>query len=96
MQPDFVHPLSALETIDTEEGKKQVINSWAFASILWSQALTGNQNALMMVNELFTNKDEMLTFIKDSQAGNNAAARSAIAIMAFALDEKIQEVFEAK
>jgi hypothetical protein len=43
---DFVHPLSELETIDTEEGKKEVVNSWAFASMIWSTALAGNENAL--------------------------------------------------
>ncbi len=97
MEPkDFIHPLSTLETIDTEVGKKEVMNSWAFASIIWSNAVAGNKDALMIVNELFTNKDEMTIFLEASQAGNGAAARNAIAIMAFALDEKIQEGFELK
>ena len=45
MEPHFVHPLSTLETVDTEVGKKEVINSWAFASMIWSEVLKGNQNA---------------------------------------------------
>ena len=32
MEPHFVHPLSSVETIDTDEGQKEVMNSWAFAS----------------------------------------------------------------
>jgi hypothetical protein len=36
MEPHFVHPLSSLETIDTDEGKKEVMNSWAFASMIWT------------------------------------------------------------
>ena len=44
MEPrDFIHPLSTLETIDTDEGKKEVINSWAFASIIWSARSFGQR-----------------------------------------------------
>jgi N-acetylglucosamine kinase-like BadF-type ATPase len=100
---DFFHPLSTLETIDTAEGKKKVINSWAFASMIWSTALAGNEKALGIVNELFSNKDEIATFLSASKAGNEAATRGAlakpskrIAIIAFALDEKIAEAFEEK
>ncbi|WP_445245339.1 hypothetical protein [Microcoleus sp. OTE_8_concoct_300] len=57
MQPHFVHPLSSLETIETDKGKKEVMNSWAFASMIWSSAVAGQTNALAIVNELFTNKD---------------------------------------
>ena len=97
MEPkDFVHPLSILETVDTEAGKKEVINSWAFASMIWSSALAGHENALMIVDELSINKDEMTKFLRASKAGNSAAARSAIAIIAFAIDEKIQEAFVKK
>ncbi|MGB8688920.1 MAG: hypothetical protein WCD53_16500 [Microcoleus sp.] len=94
MTDPFVHPLSELETIQTEQGEKEVINCWAFASIIWSTALTGNKNALGIINELFTNKDEMQTFLKASKAGNHAITRSAIAFVAFALEDKIQESFE--
>ena len=93
---DFVHPLSELETIDTAEGKKEVINTWAFASILWANALSNNENALGMVNELFTNKDEIPLFLSLSKAGNEAITRSAIAILAFALEDKIAETFESQ
>ena len=91
---DFVHPLSALETIDTEEGKTEVINSWAFASVIWSTALTGNKNALILVNEVFAHKSRIPLLILLSKQGDEAAIREAIAIIAFALDDKIKEAFE--
>ena len=91
---DFVHPLSALETIDTEEGKTEVINSWAFASVIWSTALAGNENALILVNEVFPDKSRIPLLILLSKQGDEAAIREAIAIIAFALDDKIKEAFE--
>ena len=94
MEPHFVHPLSALETIDTEEGKTEVINSWAFASVIWSTALTGNKNALILVNEVFAYKSRIPLLILLSKQGDEAAIREAIAIIAFALDDKIKEAFE--
>jgi hypothetical protein len=92
--PEFIHPLSSFETIETDEGQKQVMNSWAFASMVWSSALAGNTNALAIVNELFTNKDEISTFLEASQAGNEAATAGAIAILAFASEGKLEEAFE--
>lgn len=92
---DFIHPLSELETIQTEQGEKQVINSWAFASMLWLKAVESNKNALGMVNELFIDKDELEMLLKGSRKGNYQIIRSAIAKVAFALDEKIQEAFES-
>ena len=56
---DFVHPLSAIETIDTDEGKTEVINSWAFASVIWSTVLVANKNALILVNEVFPDKSRI-------------------------------------
>ena len=94
MEPHFVHPLSSLETIDTDEGKKEVMNSWAFASMIWTSAVAGNANALAIANELFTNKDEIPTFLEASQAGNQAAIAGAIGIMAFAIGDKLAETFE--
>jgi hypothetical protein len=78
MEPHFVHPLSTLETVDTEVGKKEVINSWAFASMIWSSALAGNENALMMVNELFADKSQIPALILRSKQGDEAAVREAI------------------
>lgn len=92
---DFIHPLSELETIQTEQGEKQVINSWAFASMLWLKAVEGNKNALGMVNELFIDKHELEMLLKRSRNGNYQMIRTAIAKVAFALDEKIQEAFES-
>ena len=94
MEPHFVHPLSTLETVDTEVGKKEVINSWAFASMIWSTALTGNKNALILVNEVFADKSRIPLLILLSKQGDEAAIREAIAIIAFALDDKIKEAFE--
>ncbi len=90
----FVHPLSALETIDTDEGKKEVINSWAFASVIWSTVLVGEKSALILVNEVFPDKSKISLLILLSKQGDEAAIREAIAIIAFALDDKIQEAFE--
>ena len=78
MEPHFVHPLSTLETVDTEVGKKEVINSWAFASMIWSSALAGNENALMMVNELFADKSQIPALILRSKQKDEAAVREAI------------------
>lgn len=93
---NFVHPLSVIETISTEQGEKQVVNNWAFASMIWSGAIKGNKNALKMVDELFTNKHEMAQFLRASQAGNQSMTLKVVNILAFALDEKIDEAFESK
>ena len=93
---NFIHPLSELETISTEQGEKQVVNSWAFASMIWSSALNGNQNALKMVDELFANKHEIAIFLQASKDGNQAMIFNAINILAFALDNKIDKAFESK
>lgn len=96
MEPHFVHPLSSLETIDTEEGKKEVINSWAFASVIWSTALAGNENALILINEVFPDKSRIPLLLLRSKQGDEAALRDAIGIIAFAIDDKLTEAFEQK
>jgi len=88
--------LSVIETISTAQGEKQVVNCWAFASMIWSSALNGNQNALKMVDELFANKHEIPIFLQASKEGNQAMIFSAINVLAFALDDKIAEVFESQ
>ena len=91
----FVHPLSALETVITEEGdSKRVMNSWAFASVVWASAVNGNPQALKIVNELFTDKSRFTRTLEDSKSGGESATREAIVIVAFALDEKIAEAFD--
>ncbi|MEG4576979.1 hypothetical protein QUA56_30560 [Microcoleus sp. N3A4] len=94
MEPHFVHPLSSLETLDTDEGKKEVINSWAFASVIWSTALDGNENALILINEVFPDKSRIPLLILRSKQGDEAAMRDAIGIIAFAIDDKLAEAFE--
>ncbi|MEG4857057.1 hypothetical protein QUB75_04900 [Microcoleus sp. K1-B6] len=94
MEPHFVHPLSSLETIDTDEGKKEVINSWAFASVIWSTALAGNANALILINEVFPDKSRIPSLLLRSKQGDEAAMRDAIGIIAFAIEEKLEEAFE--
>jgi len=96
MEPCFVHPLSSLETVDTEEGKKEVINSWAFASIVWSAVLDGNSNAMTITQELFTDSSQIPLLISRSKQGDETAVRQALAILAFGLDEKIAEAFGKK
>ncbi|MEG4397096.1 MULTISPECIES: hypothetical protein [unclassified Microcoleus] len=96
MEPHFVHPLSSLETIDTDEGRKEVINSWAFASVIWSTALAGNENALILINEVFPDKSRIPLLLLRSKQGDETAIRDAIGIIAFAIDDKLTETFENK
>lgn len=95
---NFIHPLSLLETIDTTEGKKEVMNSWAFASMIWSGVLNEKPPALGIAQELFgsseENKSHLARLIALSKKGDVRAARTAIALMAFALDEKLDEEFD--
>lgn len=98
---NFIHPLSILETIDTTEGKKQVMNSWAFASMIWSGVLNEKPPALGIVQELFgsseenkSSSEEIARLIALSKKGDLTATRSAIALIAFALDEKLDEEFD--
>lgn len=92
----FIHPLSTIETIDTDEGQKQVMNNWAFASMIWTGAVASNINAIAIATELFTNKDEIPSFLEASKAGNEGAIATAIAILAFAIDDKLEQAFENK
>lgn len=91
---DFIHPLSKLEIINTEHGEKQVMNSWAFASLIWSQVLSGNPKAMGICSELFTDKAQISVLILRSKQEDMAAVKEAIGILAFAIDEKIEETFE--
>lgn len=90
----FIHPLSTIETIETDEGQKQVMNNWAFASMIWTGAVADNINAIAIGTELFTNTDQFPTLLEASKAGNEAAIATAIALLAFAIDDKLAEAFE--
>lgn len=94
MNNQYVHPLSKIEIIDTVDGKKEVINSWGFASIIWSSSLCNNLNAKNIARELINNPDRFLSLYLRSKQGNKAAIKEAIAIIATGLDEKLEEVFE--
>ncbi len=74
----FVHPLSALETIDTIDGEKEVMNSWAFASMIWSGVLDGKPPATGIAQELFVDKSQMPALILRSKQGDEAVTREAI------------------
>ncbi|AGZ61747.1 MAG: hypothetical protein [Phormidium phage MIS-PhV1A] len=93
---NFIHPLFSLETIDTAEGKKKVMNSWAFASMIWSGVLSKKLPALCIAQELFSSSEEnrLDQLIIRSQKGDATATREAIAFMAFAIDEKLTEAFD--
>ena len=94
MNPEkTVHPLSKLETLDTDEGKKEVINSWAFGSIVWAAALEENANAMSIIQELFPDQTLILSLLSRSQQGDEAAIREAIALLAFGLEDKATEAF---
>jgi hypothetical protein len=96
MTKQFIHPLSSLEIIDTDQGKKEVMNSWAFASVIWSTVLAGNKNGLILVNEVFPDKSQIPLLILRSKQGDETATREAIGIIAFAIDQKLEEAFENK
>lgn len=91
---NFVHPLSITETVDTEQGEKEVVNSWAFASIIWSEVLKGNSKILNIAQELFTDSSQIPLLILRSKQGDETAIREAIAILALALEDKLTEAFE--
>ena len=95
-QPEksFIHPLSSIETINTVDGEKKVMNSWAFASMIWSGVLNGKVSALGIAKDLLTDT-QLARFVTLSKKGDVGAARTAIAVMAFALEEKIEEEFES-
>ncbi|MEG4084665.1 hypothetical protein [Microcoleus sp. POL10_C6] len=93
MEPHFVHPLSSVETIDTDEGQKQVMNNWAFASMIWTATIAGNINAIAMATELFTDQEQFYVLVTGSKAGNQAAIATAIALLAFAIDDKLEQAF---
>jgi hypothetical protein len=56
---------------------------------IWSKALDQDKDALTLVSELFVNKDEIPLFLETSKAGNNAMKTSAIAIIAFGIEDKL-------
>ncbi|MEG3840495.1 hypothetical protein [Microcoleus sp. herbarium14] len=93
---NFIHPLSSIETIDTAEGKKEVMNSWAFASMIWSGVLDDKPPAIGIAQELFADKSQIPALILRSKQGDETATRKAIAFLVFALDEKLAETFEDK
>lgn len=87
------HPLSNFETIQTEDGPKETMNSWAFASIIWAEVKENNPNARKMALELFSNSNNSQL---DSllMQNNEAADRQAIAILATAIEEKAEQGFQ--
>lgn len=92
----FVHPLSITEIIDTEQGKKEVINSWAFASTIWSEVLKGNSRALNIAQPLFTDSSQIPLLIIRSKQGDETAVREAIAVIALAIEDQLAEAFDNK
>ena len=96
MNDMHLHPLSVFETIDTD-GKKEVMNSWAFASILWMEAIHKNEKAIEIVTLLFgEQKDKLEPLLERSQCDDKAAIRQAQSIIAFALEGKISITFKEK
>ena len=94
MKPEDFHPLSVVETIETEVGKRDVMNSWAFASVIWLATVDGNNNANQIVNSLFgLNQQQFSELLSRSKKGDKAAIRQAIAILATAIEEKAEQAF---
>ncbi len=94
---DYIHPLSSTEIIETENGKKEVMNSWAFASMIWAAVIKNNTNAQQIAKELFSSipdgKSKFLSLSVRSACRDEGAIREAIAILATAMDEKNGEAF---
>ena len=90
MNPELLHPLAKVEVITTDNGHIPVMNSWALASFIWLAIQQNNPEALKMALELFPDPNQ----IDLLQAQNDEAAfRQASAIMATALEEKVNEAF---
>jgi hypothetical protein len=90
----FVHPLSASEIINTAEGEKAIMNSWALASMIWSAVLNNEPAARNIAKDLFEDNDQERKLYLSSQKGNQSSIRKAVAILAIALDERLDEAFE--
>ncbi|MDQ2096795.1 MAG: hypothetical protein QQW96_04010 [Tychonema bourrellyi B0820] len=76
---------------------------WAISSIIWENALVGNEKALAMVEELFENKDEIQMFLEHSKKEQSNLEQppktktmtiSAIAIIGLGLSDKRQMFLE--
>lgn len=85
---NFIHPLSSIETIDTTVSKKQVM--------IWSGVLNEKPPALGIIQELFGSSElaKLTSLMTLSKKGDVSAARTAIALIAFAIDEKLDEAFD--
>ncbi len=94
MTNPFVHPLEVIETIETDQSTKEVINSWGFGSMVWVAAIDNNSNAMAIIKELFPDQTQILSLVSRSQKGDEAAIREAIALPAFTLEEKLDAAFE--
>lgn len=89
----FIFALSKFEKIQIQEDDKKFGKTWSVCSIIWTKALEGDKDALAMVNELFINKDEIEMFLETSKAGNHTMTCSAICILCFGLEDKLDEIF---
>lgn len=100
MKPEDFHPLSIVETISTESDDspanrlcdREVMNSWALASIIWCAVKERNLTARKMAEELFCISHNNLLDPLLRQ-NDEAATRQAIAILATALEDKIEAAF---
>ncbi|MGB7709279.1 MAG: hypothetical protein WBL95_07020 [Microcoleus sp.] len=102
----FMSDLNAIdprisEEIENPSSSKSM--DWAIASIVWENALVGNEKALAMVDELFVNKDEIQMFLEVSKKEQSNLKQppktktitiSAIAIIVFGLQDKRKELEE--
>lgn len=91
---DF-HPLSDFLEIETPDGSPvETMNSWGFASILWFSVKENNSTARKIAEELFAiaqnhQLDSLLL------QNDEASDRQALAILATALEEKIEQKFSS-
>ena len=87
-QESFFNLLLTYE-VEIEKSQTEKMTLWQLASKIWSKALAQDKDALTLVSELFVNKDEIPLFLETSKAGNNAMKTSAIAIIAFGIEDKL-------
>lgn len=88
-QESFFNLLLTYE-VEIEKSQTEKMTLWQLASKIWSKALEQNQDALTLVSELFVNKDEIPLFLETSKAGDSVMKTSAIAILAFGIQDKLE------
>jgi hypothetical protein len=87
LNPNFVHPLSEVDKVKIDGEELEVINLWAFATLIWQEVLGKNSKGLEIANSLI-GADKVTALLCRCLQGDKAAQREALAALAFSLEEK--------